>query len=132
MALDANELLSSAAGLGSALRFFPTSVQPKTFIGGTALLPKGSPVAVVTASGFWDLWDAAAGAAGTEVMKGIIWPDDVQLISGSEVLGMVMLAGRFHISDVVLGVEVLGDLEVELRATARANGYIVEGMDGFS
>ncbi len=135
MALNPNNLFTTATGLGSGLRFFPSSVQPKTFATGSGTLPKGTPLSVVTSSGEWVPWDAAGGAAGTEIMRGILWPDELALNGSDEVLGMVMLAGRFHIDDIDLsgtpGPESVANLLIELRATARANGYIVEGMPGF-
>jgi len=137
MALNANDLLSEAAGLGSSLRFFPTSVQPKTFDPGSGSIPKGTMVAILTATGF--IVPFVSGAAdGSEVMVGFAWPDDVVLDAADEVLGNVMMEGRLHVLDIIstttvpAGSETLAELKAELVLNARALNFIVEGFDVLS
>lgn len=135
MAFATNELFQSAAGLGSGLRVFPSSVQPKTFVGGTVLLPKLTPIAMLDDLSGWVPWDALGGAAGSAVIRGFVWPDEVQLVSGSEVLGQVMMGGRIHVDDVDLsqtpGPETVADLKIAMRLGLRERGYVVEGLDNF-
>lgn len=137
MALNANDLLSEAAGLGSSLRFFPTSVQPKTFDPGSGSIPKGTMVAILTATGF--IVPFVSGAVdGSEVMVGFAWPDDVVLNAADEVLGNVMMEGRLHVLDIIstttvpAGTETLAELKAELVLNARALNFIVEGFDVLS
>lgn len=137
MALNENELFQTAVGLGSGLRFFPTSVQPKTFDPGSGSIPKGTMVAILTSTGF--LVPFVSGAAdGTEVMVGFVWPDDVVLDAADEVLGQVMMGGRVHVLDIIstttvpAGLETLAEIKAELVLNARALGYIVEGFDVLS
>jgi len=137
MALNANDLLSEAAGLGSSLRFFPTSVQPKTFDPGSGSIPKGTMVAILTATGF--IVPFVSGAVdGSEVMVGFAWPDDVVLNAADEVLGNVMMEGRLHVLDIIstttvpVGTETLAELKAELVLNARALNFVVEGFDVLS
>lgn len=135
MAFATNELFQSAAGLGSGLRVFPSSVQPKTFVTGTALLPKLTPVAMLDDLTGWVPWDALGGALGADTIRGFTWPDETQLVSGSEVLGQVMMGGRIHVDDVDLsqtpGPETVADLKIAMRKGLRERGFIVEGLDNF-
>ena len=133
MALNANELLSSASK-AAALRFFPTSVQPKVFDPGAAAIPKGTMVATLTATGF--LVPFVSGAAdGSEVMVGFAWPDDVALDAADEVLGQVMMEGRLHVDDIIstvtvpAGLETPAEIKAELSVNARALNFIIEGYD---
>ncbi len=64
MAYNANELRSTAAGLGSGLRVFPTSIQPKTFALGSGTLEQLTPVVFNDATRKWNVW---AGGSATEV-----------------------------------------------------------------
>ena len=133
MAYDPNELFSTTL-VGKGLRFYPTIVRPKTFAGGTALIKKGTPVAKHTSGGsdtLWAEWDSD-GATGLQVLEGFAWPDDIQLISGKEVLGNVMLAGKLHYADIVLptsGAENATTLNAELRSQDfRAKGFDIDGL----
>jgi len=135
MAFDPNELLSEVPGIGSGLRIMSTSTQAKTFSGGTALLVKGTAVHMVAASGEWVVWDGN-GTPPLDEISGFVWSDDVQLISGDEVIGNVMMAGRLHYDD-LLRINVTegshgtaGELDTALQL-ARGLGFIIEGMDGF-
>mgnify|MGYP006278595711 CR=1 FL=1 len=62
MAYDPNEQFAENAGLGSQLRVWPRTIQPKTFAGGTGTIAKLTPVGFNEATGFWEVW-----GAGTEV-----------------------------------------------------------------
>jgi len=131
MAYDSNELFSELAGKGSGLRFFPSSVQPKTFAGGTGTIAKGTPLAYNTSTNLWVVFDAD-GANGTDTIKGFLWPDDHTLVSGSETISNVMLTGRVHIDDIpVVTGYTLAELKTALQTTARGNGIIVEGLENF-
>ena len=134
MPFATDQLFQSAIGLGSGLRAFATVLQPKTFAGGTALLPPLTPVAYNDATGTWMPWDAD-GLNGTDSIRGFVWPVEVQLVDGEEVLGQVMLMGRIHVDDIDLdqtpGPETVADLKIELRVNVRDSGIIVEGLDGF-
>lgn len=56
MALNANSLRSTATGLGSGLRAYATSVQPKKFAAGSGTLAKLTPVTFNDATHTWQLW----------------------------------------------------------------------------
>jgi len=132
MAYTANELYSSVAGKGSVLRGYPTVVQPKTFGTGTALLAALTPVAFNTTTGFFVLYQNG-GANGAGTIAGFIWPDAVQLVSGSEVLGQVLLEGRIHINDIpIVTGYTLAQLQADIiTSLVRNKGIIIEGMANF-
>lgn len=132
MAYAENQLFSSASGKGSSLRCVPTSVQPKTFAGGTALIAPLTPVAYNTSTNLWVIWDQD-GSNGTNVISGFVWPDGVQLVSGSEVLGQVVLGGRIHFDDipVVTANYSAAQLKAAVQSSVRSLGFIIEGLENF-
>lgn len=126
MALGDNELFSSNDGRGSSERVVPTSIQPKKFATGAADIPRLAIVAYNTSTGFWVPWvDGASNGAG--VMKGLVWPDIIELDSSDEVLGHVMLRGKVHHDDVALNGEAQADVTAELQEFARDLGIDVQG-----
>lgn len=134
MVYDPNELFSETPGTVSNLRVIPQVVQPKTFASGTALLPELTPLAFNTSLNQWVPWDAD-GPNETDSIRGFVWPDEVQLVDGKEVLGQVLMLGRLHVDDVDLsqtpGPETIADLKTELRNNVRDRGLIIEGLDQF-
>ena len=131
MALQPNELFTSNTE-AAKLRIFSTSTQPKTFAAGAVKLLKGIPVAFDTVAKFWKVW-ADAGANETDLIRGFVWADDIQLEAGGEVLGNVMLAGRIHAADVPLpGGETQPNLDAALQSGVRERtGIIIEGLAEF-
>lgn len=134
MTLATEQLFQTAIGLGSGLRVEPTVLQPKTFAAGTAKLPQLTPMAFNTSLNLWVPWDAD-GVNGADAIRGFVWPNEVQLVDGKEVLGQMMLMGRINVNDINLsktpGPEILADLKDELRANVRDRGIIVEGLDQY-
>ena len=66
---------------------------------------------------------------GAQDIKGFVWPSDVVLVSGSTVLGNVMMNGRVHYDDIVLpSGQTLPDLQAALRSGMRALGFDIEGL----
>ena len=130
MALNPNELRTTAPGIGSGLRVYSTSTQPKTFAQGSGTLAKATPVAKHTTTGHWHVWDNG-GANGLNVIGGFVWSDDIALDSDEEVIGNVMMSGRIHYGDIVLPAgEMESDLKTALSA-AREKGFIIEGLEGW-
>ena len=136
MAFTANEGFQSNAGKGSALRCVPTSNQPKTFASGSGTLAALTAVAFNTSTDQWVVWDAD-GTNGTNIIKGFVWPDEVVLDAGGEVLGQVVLGGRIHYDDIpiVSGSYNQTELQDALRGDAasdvRSLGFIIEGLSEF-
>ena len=56
MAFATNQLFTSAAGVGSGLRVFATSIQPKTFALGTGTIAQLTPVSYNDSTHFWNVW----------------------------------------------------------------------------
>jgi hypothetical protein len=56
MAYNANELRSTATGIGSGLRLYSTSTQPKTFAMGSGTIAKATPVTYNDATRKWNVW----------------------------------------------------------------------------
>lgn len=73
---------------------------------------------------------AAVGDTERDQIRGFVWPDEVVLVSGKEVLGQVMLAGKVHYDDIVLpDGEVEADLKTALRDGPRDRGLHIQGLD---
>ena len=132
MALEPNELFASNT-VGPDLRFFPEagSIQPKTFAAGAITLLKGTPIAFDSVALTWKIWEDS-GANETGIIRGFVWPDDVKLEAGGEVLGQVFMKGRLHAADVVLPAgELQAGLDANLQLGLRERGFIVEGLEKF-
>ena len=130
MALVTNELFSSAPGVGSQKRIGPRVIKVKEFAieAGSPTIPKGALVSYET--GAVDGWGAfrQAGANGAELMRGIAWPDDIELSATGEVLGQVMLRGLVHRDDIELNGETQPNVDIQLQTLARDLGIDVEGL----
>jgi hypothetical protein len=131
MAYADRELFQDLPGKGSTLRFFPSSVQPKTFASGSGTIARGTALAYNTSTNKWVVF-TNGGANGTGTLQGFLWPDDITLDGAGEVLGNVMLGGRVHIDDIpiVAGYN-LAQLKTALQTGAREKGFIVEGLENF-
>lgn len=127
MALQARELFTSNAGPGSQKRIAPSVLKSKEFALGSGTLLAGTMVAFETVIGHWVPWDSA-GANGAEILKGILWPDDLVLAAADESLGMVLLEGRVHRDDIELNGQTQGNVDTELQTVARDLGIHVEGL----
>ncbi len=60
MALNPNELLTTATGIGSGKRVMSTATQPKTFASGSGTLVKCTPVIYNDATLLWGVWTGGA------------------------------------------------------------------------
>lgn len=128
MALVTNELFQSNSR-DPAKRIVAKEILPKQFASGTGTIPAGALVAFDTSLGFWAPW-SNAGANGRALMKGIAWPDPIELDAGGEVLGQVMLRGSAHRDDIELNGETQGDVDTELQEEARNLGIDIQGLTG--
>lgn len=128
MALNPNELLSSASGPSEG-RSMPEVVQPKVFKAGTGTLAQNAPVAYSTDDDQWVPYDAAGGPAGADTIRGLVWPDAIVLDSDEEVIGHVMLVGRAHIDDILAASsEADASIKADLQANARSRGLYIQGL----
>ncbi len=130
MALQLNELFSSAAGKGSQKRIAPEVNKSKEFAidAGAPLIEAGALVAYEAgAVNGWVEFDAA-GANGQEIMAGVAWPDDIQTSATNEVLGQVLLAGRVHRDDIELNGQTQGNVDTQLQTIARTLNIHVDGL----
>lgn len=129
MALVPNELFASNPGT-TRTRTRATRVAPKVFAAGAGTLPVNAPVSYDTLTGFWTPW-TQAGVNGQNVLKGIVFPDPIELDAAGEVIGQVMLRGIVVAEDVVAATtELQADVETELREEARNLGIDVQGLAG--
>ena len=134
MALENTEFFQTNPGVGSGLRAFPDSVQPKEF--GTDsnenTLARLTPVAYNTSTNEWVVF-ANGGANGTGEIQGFVWPDEIKLDNTNEVLGNVMLSGRIHRDDipVVSGFTQQNLDDALAGGDIRDKGFIVEGLANF-
>lgn len=129
MALADNELFSSAPG-NQRSRTTAHRIAVKEFAAGSGTLEPNAPVAYNTVSGKWAPW-TQAGANGEDLLKGLVWPDAIELDAGGEVLGQVLLEGIVHADDVKAATsEADIDVENELKEEARLLGIHVQGLQG--
>lgn len=115
MAYDPNEQFASSTG-STKPSVANSRIQPKTFASGTDLLAVLTPVAYNTSTNQWVVW-TNGGANGTGTIRGFVWEDEVQLVSGSEVLGNVLIAGDLNYDDIVLP---SGESDANLKTAVRA------------
>jgi hypothetical protein len=94
-----------------------------------------APVVAITTTGLTGnahaLAEATAGVAHYEsdIVRGFVYPDDIELDDTDDVLGQVMMAGRIHYDDIVLpDGAVEAQLKEALRDGPRALGLIIEGL----
>ena len=72
---------------------------------------------------------AGVASNGANQIKGFVWPNPVQLVSGSEVQGNVLLAGKLHYDDIPLPAgETQSVLDAALQTNCRSLGLIVQGL----
>lgn len=140
MALNENEKYAEVevADRGHG-RVDPSSLQVKKFAVGSGVaaqdaLPAGTPVAYNTSLNQWVPWDAN-GSNGSDEIRGILFPDAIDLDATDEVLGVVMLSGKIHYEEILAAVEeraveVEADLQSELRDASklRDHGILVYGL----
>lgn len=68
-------------------------------------------------------------ATGGSTVKGFVWPEAVVLDSDEEVMGIALLEGEVHYSDIVLPAgETESVLQAALRAGARTQGLVISGL----
>lgn len=136
MATQQPELFSSAAGIGSGLRVEPKTVQPRKFgttVGGV-LLKKLTPVALNTTTKKWAPFDESGSANGTNIIRGFVYPDEIDTDATDDVIGQVLLEGKVHFDD--LPVYNTVDLDATVAGwnaalrDAHTFGLIVEGIPG--
>lgn len=133
-ALDPRELASADVSFPKVKRIAPGpgpgAVAVKRFaVDATARsLPVGYPVAFNTSTKVWTPW-ASLGANNTNKIRGIVYPDAIQLSATLEELGQVMIRGLAHRDDVTLdGTEIQADLDLALQANLREIGLTIEGL----
>lgn len=65
MTLDPNQLFASSSGVGSSLRCFPTSIQPKTFAAGTGILKPLTALSFNTSTKFFQVFGGTTNEVNT-------------------------------------------------------------------
>lgn len=129
MALNPNELFSSADG-NTGTRTIAHRVAVKKFKLGTGTLAVNAPVAYSTDDDQWVPYDAAGGPAGSDTIRGLVWPDAIVLDSDEEVLGQVLLEGIAHIDDILDATsEADASVKADLQANARGRGIHIQGLE---
>ena len=122
MALDIPERFDGPITVSAVKGIRATFVQTKLFKVGTGTLVVGRPVGIETATDLWAPWNNANSPAGTNVVKGIVFPRPIVLDAADEVHGEVMLRGEMSINDVELGGESLANLKTAIKTAPRALG----------
>lgn len=133
MAIEPTNLISSTS-LPSQLRIYadPDGLDVATFINvaGAPLLEKGTPVAYDTNLGGWVAFEHG-GSDDRDVMRGVVWPDTIQLHATNEVQGQIMHHGMVHVDDLQppTGGSTLAQIKgVIVNPAKRAPGLKVQGL----
>lgn len=111
-------------------RIFPENAQPKTISGlsGAPTLEVGFPMAYDDAEKKWVPW-SAGGTSDTNVIRGFIYPVDVDTHATQDVLGIIMLRGEIHYDDIAIPTgEAEADLKEALRDGPLARGLVIRGL----
>jgi len=125
-----NELWSQAVR-SPYPRIIPENAQPRTIgpISGAPTLEVGFPLAYDDAELKWVPW-TASGTSNTNIIKGFIYPVDVDTDATKDVLGIVMLRGEIHYDDIIIpSGEAEADLKAALRDGPLARGLIIRGLE---
>ena len=125
----ANELWSQAVRSPYPM-IFPENAQPKTIgaISGAPTLEVGYPMAYDDAELKWVPW-IASGTSNTNVIKGFIYPVDVEASATTDVLGIIMLRGEIHYDSIILpSGEAEADLKLALQDGPLARGLVIRGL----
>ena len=103
MAVQPKELFSNTTK-NSYPRIRPAAdgAAPKRFDGvaGAPPLLVGTPVAYDTSVNLWVKMDDA-GSNGANIIRGFVYPDDIELHASNETIGSVMIKGTIHRDDVI-------------------------------
>jgi len=124
-----NELWSQAVR-SPFPRIAAKNAQPKTIgpIAGAPTLEVGFPMAYDDAEKKWVPW-TASGTSNTNIIKGFVYPVDVDTSATKDVLGIIMLKGEIHYDDIIIPTgESEADLKEALRDGPLARGLIVRGL----
>lgn len=122
MALDIPEKMDGPVSVAAVKGIHATFVQTKLFAAGSGTLVVGRPVGIATGTDLWGPWNNANSPAGTNVVKGVVFPRPIVLDAADEVHGEVMLRGQMSINDVELGGETLANFKTAIKTAARSLG----------
>lgn len=134
MAYTANELFSSASGLGSGKNYTSLTSQAKTFapVSGGATLAALTPVAYNTSTNKW-VKAVTGGSNGTSAIRGFLINPitlDDSGVGNADVLGVVMLEGKIDYAAIPQGTYgTEAQLKAALQSGPRDLGLIIEGLD---
>lgn len=104
----------------------------RTFLGNR---PKLTTSTSLTGGGSMSVVATTAGSEddGSNTIAGFLWPDDVTLDAGGQVIGNVMMSGLIHIDDIpIVSGYTLTQLQEALRnGGVRQKGFTIQGLVGF-
>lgn len=107
MAIEPVQLKTSSADTVRKRRMAPVDggVLVKTFaaVAGAPTLQPGTAVGIDSTSKKFVPWTSGGAAAGTDLIKGIVWPNPIPTHATNDVLGNVMVAGEIHPDDILVG-----------------------------
>ena len=131
MATDKEAMVTSRTE-AARLRLYPSDIAGSTrsvlFGSGTALLAVGTLVSFDTAANDYVVW-ADSGADGTDQVQGLVYPNPIQLVSGSEVAGVILMHGEVHLDDIPVVGGTLAQIKTALRAQALQRNISVRALD---
>lgn len=125
MAIKAEQLFKTGGSFTGPFGINDTFALPLVFstAAAVATLAKGTPVAKLTATNKWVVWENG-GAGGANVIQGFT-KEEVTVDTVDDVIGVVMLEGVIDYKSIALPA---GELEADLKAALRANN--TDGVNG--
>lgn len=99
MALQTRELWAGPTNVPVTPRMTANKVAVVKLAAGTALLPQGTPLARNSSTGFWVPF-TQGGMNDTATIRAFVYDAPIQLVSGGEVLGVVLTDGEVYEADV--------------------------------
>lgn len=114
----------------------PGAVDKVAFAAGSGTLPVGTPVYVAVATGLYAKIDPSVALGATNDIFGIVWPADITLNAGGEVLGTIMTRGAVDFAELeaLRVAAVLGGTNQQLKDVCRKpsnreRGIRIENLD---
>jgi len=132
MALNANELFSTAPGVGSGLRVMIAdgAAQPKTIASALGTIAPLTAMAYNTSTNLWTVW-ATGGANGTGTISGFMGLRGAVAHASDETLAIIFLGGQIHLGDIPVVGGTLAQLKTAIIASTLSTKWIVQGMEDF-
>lgn len=138
MAIEHEQLYKSGPTLEAMKRVYVEGSHPAVVeFGSAATILAGTVMGYITANDTWTPWTDGA-VDGSQVVKGILWPEDAVMNGTDDKVANILVKGRVHFNDLVAHTFVQGvdtaeyaALKVNLETESRPAGIYVEGAENW-